>query len=91
MINEFGELIEASEVLKIAQRIMNLAPEKIDLLWYRCGWIDSVKTKGNKALSNKKIREIKKSTRLSKQHSLALFLETPKKEVLSELSDLENV
>lgn len=90
MINEFNELIEEKELLEIADRIKNLAAEKIDLLWYKCGWIDVENHGKNKALSSRKIVEIKENKDLSRAHTSSLLLETPKGEVIKELSDLEN-
>ena len=91
MINEFGELIEDKEILKTTKRVMKFPPKRIDLLWYKCGWIDSCKKGKKKALTDKKVAEIKEDINISKRHIGALLHETPKGEVLKELSNMEHI
>lgn len=90
MINEFGEKIEMKEIEKIAERIRKLPAKKIDLLWHKCGWVDSGKAQRNKALPNRKISKIMNSRSYARKFILALLHETPKSEVLDHLSNQGN-
>lgn len=90
MINEFGEIIKTEEIESIRDRVMKLSPENIDLLWSKCGWIDSEK-KYSRALPKEKIANIKVNKEMSLQYVTALLLETPKLEILNNLSEVEKI
>lgn len=89
MINEFNEIIEDKELTEIMDRIQKLTPDKIDLLWYNCGWIDSEKSNNNRAFSLEKMDQLKTDKNKLKQYTISLLLETPKREFLKNLFSVE--
>jgi DNA-binding PadR family transcriptional regulator len=91
-INEFGELFTREEVKEIKERILKLPDELIDELFYRCGFIYSGMAfvtgdgKSFKALYDGAIEEIRDEVYFLEN---SLLSETPMKEILKNLEDLE--
>jgi hypothetical protein len=88
MINEFGEEIKERDIKRIAEKIIRLSSEEIDILWFKCGWIDSAKGQ-NKALPISKIELMKKNKRTMVKALKNLFLETPRKEIEKRIKEIE--
>ena len=97
MINEFGEEISEDEEKKIAERIASLPDALIDELFYRCGLIYAKpkeaiiypdKNKDFKAIYDELLEELHKLKEGS-QAIYTLLAETPIKDVLKNLEDIE--
>ncbi|MBI2124483.1 hypothetical protein HYT92_01700 [Candidatus Pacearchaeota archaeon] len=89
MINEFGELIRKKEIEKLSEEIRKLTIKQIDSLWFKCGWIENTKGKNN-ALLLRKIKRIRKDKKFAILSLKNLLLETSKKEVVENLSEIKD-
>jgi len=90
VINEFKKEINEKLIESLAKRVMRLPIEKIDELWFKCEWIDSEK-EDNKALPQYRLEEIKSDFETSKRYIENLLLETPKKDVIKNLEEIESI
>lgn len=84
MKNEFGEEFTGEEIKEITNKILKLPDKLIDELFFRCGFIYSEHTM--KALSQENIDDIRNDERTIE---FSLLSETPKKDVLKNLEDIE--
>lgn len=77
LINESGEELKDEELLSFAQTIRKLPPEKIDELWFLCGFIYTHHDPTLKALRKEDILEIQKGIEQAKEVVYNLLFETP--------------
>jgi len=84
MINEFGEEFTEKEVREITNRILKLSDRLIDELFFRCGFIYQPHTM--KALNEDNLEEIRNN---ENEIEFTLLMETPKKDVLESLEQIE--
>lgn len=89
MRNEFGDEFTLEEIQEVASRVARLSRAAIDELWSRCGWRDS-KRGARKSLPSEVVEEIKNNAPKRIRRVVNLLTETPKREVLRNLSLLEN-
>lgn len=86
MENEFGEELTDDEIEKIVERILKLSNGFIDEFFYRCGLI--YQDCELKALDKENIEEIREKEGDS-DFFLTLIAETPKKDILGNLEEIE--
>ncbi len=77
MENEYGEKISEKELKEFAERVRKLPPEMADELWFLCEFIYTDREKGNKALSNEYIEQIKESLESAQEVIEYLLTKTP--------------
>ncbi len=88
--NEFGEEISDEELTDWAKRIQKLSDEKIDELWYLCGYIYSKREEKFKAMAQEYIDRIRESLDSAKNVVGNLWDETKTKDIRKNLSIAEN-
>jgi len=77
---------ELTKIEEFCKKIKNTSPEKIDELWFKCGWMDSEKGK-NKSLPDWRLKKIKENSEFCKNSIKNLLLETPLREFEKELEN----
>jgi hypothetical protein len=88
--NEFGEEISDKELTNWANRIRKLSDEKIDELWYLCGYIYTEKEEKFKAMSQEFLNRIRESLDSAKLVVGNLWVETKTEDIRKNLSIVEN-
>jgi len=88
-VNEFGEKITEKDLKAFAERVRKLPPEKIDELWFLCGFIYAEREKNLKALRNEDIEKIKESPESAEEVVDYLLAETPVEEFKKNLEKVE--
>ena len=88
--NEFGEEIAEEELTDWTERIRKLSDEKIDELWYLCGYIYTEREEKFKAMSQEYIDRIRESLDSAKLVVGWLWDETKTEEIRKNLSIVEN-
>lgn len=89
MRNEFGDEFTADEIEDIADRVRRLSGSLIDELWSLCGWSDA--NRGvQRSLPPRIIEDIRNNAPERIRRVVNLISETPKQELLQNLSLLEN-
>ncbi len=91
MENEYGEQIGEKELTSFAERVRKLAPEKIDEVWFICGFIYSERESGMKALSNEHLEKVKESLESAEDVVSDLLLETHVEEFRKNLEKVEKL
>jgi predicted S18 family serine protease len=86
--NEFHETITKDKLAAIAKRVRALPDATIDELWFSVGFIYSEKG-SNKAISQKEIKQLKKSEANAEMFVAHLFQETKVNDIEKELRKLE--
>ena len=76
-INYKKEVISERELSDFAIRIRNLNDEKIDELWFRCGYIIVDHRKDFKALRQSDIDRIRRNIQSAREVLWNLIIETP--------------
>ncbi len=88
--NEFGEEISDEELKDWAKRIQKLSDEKIDELWYLCGYIYSEREEKYKAMAQEYIDRIRESLDSAKNVVGNLWDEVKTEDIRKNLSIVEN-
>jgi len=88
IVNEFGEKIFEEELRDFAKKIRELSDEKVDELWFRCGFIISDYEINFKSLREMDIIMIRTSEESAMEVVKSLLLETRKEEFKKHLLDL---
>ena len=76
MKNEFGEEIYEVDLIEYTKRIRRLPDNKIDELWFKCGFNISDNGSSFKAIRKSEINKIRKSFDSAKEVVKKLLMET---------------
>lgn len=88
--NEFEEEISDEELTDWAKRVRKLSDEKIDELWFLCGYIFAEREEKFKAIQQGYISRIRKNLDSAKKVIEMLWDETKTEDVRKNLSAVEN-
>lgn len=88
--NEFGEEISDEELTDWANRIRKLSDEKIDELWFLCGYIYTEREEKFKAMAQEYLDRIRESLDSAKLVVGNLWDETKIEDIRKNLSVVEN-
>jgi len=88
--NEFGEEISDKELTDLTKRVQKLSDDKIDQLWYLCGYIYSEREDKFKAMAQEYIDRMRKSLDSAKGVVGLLWDETKTQEIRKNLLIVEN-
>ena len=87
--NEFGEYLTEDELADITERIRKLSPERMDMLWHRCGYIYANHEENYKALRKTDIETILRDAESAREKVWSLIAESHLDEVKKALAELE--
>lgn len=83
-VNDFGDVYLFGEEEEIIKKIQRLSDKSIDTIFFKCGFVFSDRG-SNKAVSNEMLKELRKDSGIVG----GLLLETPKKDVLKLLKEVD--
>ncbi|HLZ15809.1 MAG TPA: hypothetical protein VKQ08_02170 [Cyclobacteriaceae bacterium] len=89
MENEFGELIDESEIDTLTKRIRRLSSKALDDLWNRVGFVIDHEEDGFEAITAEIVRDIQNSFQLAREAVKNLLMESHLTELKRVLIELE--